>query len=508
MSGAPRLYLGIDIGTSSVKAVLLSDRGALSHSASASLEVSRPAPGFSEQDPESWWQATVRAVNALPGEARAQARAVGLSGQMHGATLLDAKERPLRPAILWNDGRSAEECVELERREPAARAITGNIMMPGFTAPKLLWVARHEPDVFRRTVSVLLPKDFVRLRLTGEKVSDLSDASGTGWLDVGRREWSDAMLAATDLGRAQMPRLVEGSSASGTLTAAAADALGIPRVIVAGGGGDNAASAVGLGVVKAGEAFLSLGTSGVLFVVTDRFRPNPERAAHAFCHCLPHRWHQMSVMLSAASTLDWVAQLVGRHDLPGLVAAAEARGLSRHSPLFLPYLTGERTPHNDPHSRGVFFGLRPDTTSAELAGSVLEGVAFAFADGLEVLTERSRASQGSDSPAAAEPAAQTVKDISVTGGGARLPYWGRLIAAALNRPLTYRSGGEVGAALGAARLARLAANEGSEEEVCAAPPIERVVQPDSALAALLASRRRTFQRLYRDLKNTFVEFSS
>ena len=493
--GAPRLYLGIDIGTSSVKAVLLTGQGTISASASAPLEVSRPAPGFSEQDPETWWQATVRAVSGL-GAARAQVRGVGLSGQMHGATLLDAHDRPLRPAILWNDGRSAEECLELERREPSSRAITGNIMMPGFTAPKLLWVARHEPDIFRRTACVLLPKDYVRLRLTGDKVSDMSDSAGTGWLDVGRRTWSDAMLAATDLSRAHMPRLVEGSDSSGTLTPEAAAALGIPRVTVAGGGGDNAASAVGLGVVRPGEAFLSLGTSGVLFVVTDRFRPNPERAAHAFCHCLPGRWHQMSVMLSAASTLDWVAQLVGSADLPGLVAQAEAHGLNRHSALFLPYLTGERTPHNDPSARGVFFGLRPDTTAAELTGAVLEGVAFAFADGLDVLTEKS------------DQAGQPVNDISVTGGGARLPYWGRLIAAALRRPLTYRSGGEVGAALGAARLARLAAGEGGEEEVCTAPSVERVVQPDTALSALLASRRRTFQRLYRDLKNSFVEFCS
>ncbi len=472
--------------------MLLTEQGTVSASASAPLEVSRPAPGFSEQDPEAWWQATVRAVKGLSGAARASVRAVGLSGQMHGATLLDAQDRPLRPAILWNDGRSAEECLELERREPSSRAITGNIMMPGFTAPKLLWVARHEPDIFRRTACVLLPKDYVRLRLTGDKVGDMSDAAGTGWLDVGRREWSDAMLAATDLSRAHMPRLVEGSAPSGTVTAEAASALGIPRVVVAGGGGDNAASAVGLGVVRSGQAFLSLGTSGVLFVVTDRFRPNPERAAHAFCHCLPGRWHQMSVMLSAASTLDWVAQLVGSADLPGLVAQAEAHGLSRHSALFLPYLTGERTPHNDPSARGVFFGLRPDTTPAELTGAVLEGVALAFADGLDVLTEKS----------------DPVGEISVTGGGARLPYWGRLIAAALRRPLTYRAGGEVGAALGAARLARLAAGEGAEEEVCTAPPVERVVQPDTALSALLASRRRTFQRLYRDLKNTFVEFSS
>ena len=476
--------------------MLLTGQGAVAGTGTAALEVSRPAPGFSEQAPQAWWQATVTAVTALPAADRAQVRAVGLSGQMHGATLLDARDRPLRPAILWNDGRSAEECLELERREPAARAITGNIMMPGFTAPKLLWVARHEPEVFRRTACVLLPKDFVRLCLTGEKASDMSDAAGTGWLDVGRREWSDAMLAATDLSRAQMPRVIEGSSPSGTVTAQAGEQLGIPRVVVAGGGGDNAASAVGLGVVQPGQAFLSLGTSGVLCVVTDRFRPNAERVAHAFCHCLPGRWHQMSVMLSAASTLDWVAQLIGCADLPAVVARAEAHGLTRQSPLFLPYLTGERTPHNDPNCRGVFFGLRPDTSPAELAGAVLEGVALAFADGLDVLTE------GSDA------AAQQVADISVTGGGARLPYWGRLIAAALRRPLTYRAGGEVGAALGAARLARLAAGEGSEAEVCTAPPVAQVVQPDPALAALLASRRRTFQRLYRDLKNTFVEFCS
>ncbi len=474
-----------------MKAVLLDEHGAIAAQTSAGLEVSRPTPGFSEQDPRHWWQATVRAVQAVPQGVRAAIRAVGLSGQMHGATLLDAHDRPLRPAILWNDGRSAEECVELERREPAARSITGNIMMPGFTAPKLLWVARHEPEVFRRTAHVLLPKDYVRLCLTGEHVSDMSDAAGTGWLDVGRREWSDAMLAATDLSRSHMPRLVEGSSASASLTAEAAEELGVPRVIVAGGGGDNAASAVGLGVVRPGQAFLSLGTSGVLFVVTDRFRPNPERAAHAFCHCLPERWHQMSVMLSAANTLDWIAQIVGETDLGKLAAGAESHGLTRHSPLFLPYLTGERTPHNDPHARGVFFGLRPDTAPAELTAAVLEGVAFAFADGLDVLTEKS----------------DQVGEISVTGGGARVPYWGRLIAAAVRRPLTYREGGEVGAALGAARLARLAVGDGSEAEVCAAPPVARVVHPDTALSALLSSRRRVFQRLYRDLKGAFAEFA-
>jgi xylulokinase len=486
------VYLGIDIGTSSVKAVIVDERGAIVAQASDALEVSRPEPGFSEQDPESWWRATLNAVRALPAPARAALRALGLSGQMHGATLLDAKDRPLRPAILWNDGRSALECVELERREPDSRAITGNIMMPGFTAPKLLWVSRYEPDIFGRTACVLLPKDYVRLKLTGEKISDMSDAAGTGWLDVGKRDWSDALLAATGLTRARMPRLLEGTDPSGTLLAAAADELQLPRVVVAGGGGDNAASAVGLGVVSPGQAFLSLGTSGVLFVVTDRFRPNPDRAAHAFCHCLPNRWHQMSVMLSAASVLDWVARLTGEPDLARLVDAAGQRGLRRESPFFLPYLSGERTPYNDSHARGVFFGISADTNAADLTGAVLEGVALAFADGLDVLVEKGG----------------SVGEISVTGGGARLPYWGQLLAAALDRPLSYRRGSEVGAALGAARLARLAVGGERVEQVCVAPPIERVVQPDVALSTLLAIRRRIFVRLYQDLKNTFVEFSA
>jgi xylulokinase len=486
------VYLGIDIGTSSVKAVLIDDSDDIVAQAATSLTVSRPQPGFSEQNPEDWWQASVGAVRALPQTHRDAVRAVGLSGQMHGATLLDAQDRPLRPAILWNDGRSARECVDLETRVPSARAITGNIVMPGFTAPKLLWVQKHEPEIFRRTACVLLPKDYVRLRLTGAKLSDLSDASGTSWLDVGRRDWSDSMLEATGLTRGNMPGLVEGSAPAGTLTAAAAEQLGLPRVIVAGGGGDNAASAVGLGVVAAGEAFLSLGTSGVLFVVTDRFRPNPERAAHAFCHCLPGRWHQMAVMLSAASVLDWAAQLTGEKDLQRLVETARGRGLTRQSPFFLPYLSGERTPHNNPDARGVFFGIRADTDAADLALAALEGVALAFVDGLDVLLEKGG----------------SIGEITITGGGARLPYWGDLLAAALNRPLAYRTGSEVGAALGAARLARLALGVDRISDVCTAPPIARVVQPDAALAKLLAERRPTFARLYQDLRNTFLEYAA
>jgi xylulokinase len=363
--------------------------------------------------------------------------------------------------------------------------------MPGFTAPKLLWVRRHEPEVFRRTQTILLPKDYVRLKLTGEKASDMSDAAGTLWLDVGKRDWSDAMLRATDLKRSNMPCLFEGNAPTGKLRADAAEQLGIPAVVVAGGGGDNAASAAGLGVVAPGQAFLSLGTSGVLFVVTDKFRPNPAKAAHAFCHCLPQRWHQMSVILTAAAALDWVTQLAGFKHVVDTVAAAEARGLHARSPIYLPYLSGERTPYNDPYARGVFFGLTAETTGADLAHSVLEGVALAFADGMDALLE-----SGGE-----------IGDISVTGGGARLPYWGRILASAIDHPLSYREGAEVGAAFGAARLGRLALTGENPDKVCVAPPLARVVEPEVGLKEQMARRRPLFVSLYQNLKRSFREFA-
>jgi xylulokinase len=485
------VFLGIDVGTSSVKSVIVDEHDAVVAQASAPLTVNRPQPFFSEQDPEAWWQASANSIRNLPKSLRQAVQAVGLTGQMHGATLLDRGDQPLRPAILWNDGRSSAECVELERSQPRARSITGNLIMPGFTAPKLLWVRHHEPDIFRRTASVLLPKDYVRLRLTGEKVSDMSDASGTSWLDVAARDWSEEMLTATALDRSHMPRLIEGNAPSGTVRQKVADELEIPPVVVAGGGGDNAASAVGMGVIEPGQAFLSLGTSGVLFVATDRFRPNPDKAAHAFCHCLPHRWHQMSVMLSAASGLDWIARVTGNTNLQDLVSTAEAKGLHRQSPFFLPYLSGERTPHNDPHSRGVFFGMTSDTTAAELALAVLEGVAFGFADGMDVLLE----------------GGGVINEISLTGGGARFTYWGEILAAALNRPLVYRQSSEVGAAYGAARLARLALTGEKPDAICVAPPARHVIEPDSELSDRFGERRQIFTQLYRDLRNTFLEFS-
>ncbi|AWK88226.1 xylulokinase [Azospirillum thermophilum] len=490
------MYLGIDLGTSGVKAVLVDEAQRFVGQAAAPLEVGRPHPLWSEQDPEDWWTATGRAVAALraahPRE-MAAVRGVGLSGQMHGATLLDASDRVLRPAILWNDGRSGDECRELERRVPELRRLTGNRAMPGFTAPKLLWVARHEPDRFAATAHVLLPKDYLRLRMTGDHASDLSDSAGTLWLDVGRRCWSAEMLAATGLDEAQMPRLYEGSQATGTLRAEVAAGWGVPAgTPVAAGAGDNAAGAVGVGVVAPGSAFLSLGTSGVIFVSGDRFSPNPDRGVHAFCHALPRRWHQMSVMLSAASCLTFAARLTGADDEAALLREAEAdvaAGSDIGPLVFLPYLSGERTPHNDPHAKGVFFGLTHDSGRSALARAVLEGVAFAFADGLEVLEE----------------AGDRVERLLVIGGGARSPLWGRILASALDRPLDYPAGGEVGPAFGAARLARLAVTGEAPEEVCRPLEVRDTVRPDPALSRAMAGRRRLFRRLYGDLRAAFRE---
>jgi xylulokinase len=416
--------------------------------------------------------------------------AIGLSGQMHGAVLLDDAGRVLRPAILWNDLRSSAECAELERRAPALRRITGNLAMPGFTAPKLLWVAAHEPEIFRATAKVLLPKDYLRRQLTGEDVSEMSDASGTLWLDVGRRDWSDAMLEATGLARRHMPRLVEGREPAGTLLPALARAWGLREgVTVAGGGGDNAATAVGIGAVRNGQAFLSLGTSGVLFVATAAFRPNPAQGVHAFCHALPGQWNQMAVMLSAASCLRWVTKLTGAADEAALLAEVENLGLEtrRRAPLFLPYLSGERTPHNDPHAQGVWFGLNHDTDRASLAYAVLEGVAFGLADGYRALR-----AVGTD-----------IESASLVGGGARSRLWAELIASALNLPLRRHQGGEVGAAFGAARLAMLAADPKARvEDICPQPALLDRIEP-APWSADLAPRFERFRQLYQTLRPLF-----
>lgn len=473
------MFLGIDIGTSGVKAAIVSGDGALLDQATSPLTVSRPAPYWSEQDPDDWWAATEAAVLGLEPRLRAAVMAVGLAGQMHGATLLGADDKPLRPAILWNDGRSHAECGELEALEPASREITGNIAMPGFTAPKLLWIRRHEPEVFARLRSVLLPKDYVRLRMTGRKASDLSDSAGTLWLDTGRRRWSPAMLAACGLDERHMPTLHEGTAPTGSLRPQVAARWGMGAVPVAAGGGDNAAGAAGVGVIAEGDCLLSLGTSGVIFAVNDAFRPNPQDAVHAFCHCLPGLWHQMSVHLSAASCVDWVARLLGV-GAQEVFSLAQACGPEAGDELFLPYLSGERTPHNDPHVRGAFVGLGQETDAGRMASAVLQGVAFALADGFDALRR-----------AGAAPAT-----LYVIGGGARSLAWGRIIAAALGAPLTYLDGGEVGPALGAARLAQIASTSASASEVCRRPPVRQVITPDAGFAEILAVKRARFQAAY------------
>lgn len=474
------MYLGIDIGTSGVKAILMDGGGEVLHQAVTPVPVSRPYPLWSEQDPADWWRATCDAVLQLPGDLRQIVEAIGLSGQMHGATLLDRSDAPIRPAILWNDGRSAKACTTLEARVPNFRSLTGNLAMPGFTAPKLIWLAEHEPENFKRIAKVLLPKDYVRLLMTGDYASDMSDSAGTTWMDVGRRDWSDQVLSACGLSRAHMPDLFEGSEVTGALRPEIAEQLGLtPGALVVGGGGDNAAGAVGVGVLEPGHAFLSLGTSGVLFVADGAFQPNADRGVHTFCHAVPGLWHQMAVMLSAASCVDWAVRLTGAASAETLISQAERDvELPSNVPVFLPYLSGERTPHNDPNAKGVLFGLTHDTEAAEIAQAVLEGVALAFADGLSVLPTRG-----------------AIETITVIGGGSRSRYWGRILAAALDKPLTYRKFADVGPALGAARLAQVGATGKSATEF-KPPEIQHVIEPDRHDVAVMADKLPRFRRLY------------
>ncbi len=480
------MYIGIDLGTSGVKAILLNEQGDVVASHTEKLTVSRPHPLWSEQDPEQWWSATVRAVKALGQQhSLREVKALGIAGQMHGATLLDEQQKVLRPAILWNDGRCGEECVMLENQVPQSRAITGNLMMPGFTAPKLLWVQRHEPEIFNLIDKVLLPKDYLRLRMTGDFASDMSDAAGTMWLDVAKRDWSDVMLAACKLTRAHMPALYEGSEITGTLLPDVAKAWGMQEIAVVAGGGDNAAGAVGVGMMNAGQAMLSLGTSGVYFAVSDGFLSKPESAVHSFCHALPERWHLMSVMLSAASCLDWAAKLTGLASVPALIDAAQQADEHAEPVWFLPYLSGERTPHNNPQAKGVFFGLTHQHGPAELAQAVLEGVGFALADGMDVVHA-----------CGVQPAS-----ITLIGGGARSEYWRQMLSDISGLQLDYRTGGDVGPALGAARLAQIAMNpQRPLSDLLPQLTLEQAHYPDAGRHALYQQRRETFRRIYQQLQ--------
>lgn len=481
--------LGIDLGTSSLKAVLL-DGDRIAASAEAPLALSQPRPQWSEQSPHDWWAACEAVVAKLQQQAASawsEVAAIGLSGQMHGAVLLGADTQPLRPAILWNDTRSDAECAWLTREVPELSRITGNLAMPGFTAPKLVWVRRHEPDVFNRVAHVLLPKDWLRLQLSGELVSDLSDASGTLWLDVAKRRWSDDMLAACGLSRAQMPALVEGSAIGGRLSTALASSWGLRAGLpIAGGGGDNAASAVGIGATRPGEGFVSLGTSGVIFVVNERYSPNPAEAVHAFCHALPNRWHQMAVTLSAASCMEWLRRMTDAADVAALADEASRLDDRRvaQAPVFLPYLSGERTPHNDAGATAALIGLRGAHERADVAYAVLEGVAFSLAEGADAL----------------RAGGAVFDELSLVGGGSRSRFWGELIASAIDTALVLREAGELSAAIGAARLGRLASGAASETFLVAPPGIARI-EPDAARRQQLDRRRAQFRPAYSALRS-------
>ncbi len=482
------MYLGIDLGTSSVKTVLMDDNQKIVSSASAAMEVHRPHDGWSEQHPSDWIagvESTFTQLKESHASELAAVRGIGLSGHMHGATLLDQSDKVLRPCILWNDTRSAVEAAALDTQQ--SRAVCGNILFPGFTAPKLAWVAKHEPELFSKTHKVLLPKDYLRLWLTGEHVSEMSDAAGTGWLDVGTRDWSEELLAACGMDLSHMPRLVEGSDVSGTLRGELASRFGLSNsVVVAGGAGDNAASACGMGVVAPGSAFVSLGTSGVLFASNESYRPKADSAVHTFCHAIPNTWHQMGVMLAATDSLNWLASVTGQ-SAADLTAPLEGTPVEPTDVLFLPYLGGERTPHNDADARGVFIGLSHNTTTETMTRAVLQGVCFAFRDSQNAL-----ASSGT-----------TLSSAFAIGGGSKSEYWIQMMASTLKIPLHKTVDGDFGASLGAARLGLIAAEKSDPISVCSTPAIEQTIEPTGAIADQLDHQYERYQQSYKALKPLF-----
>ena len=482
------MYLGLDLGTSGVKALLIDEAQAVVAAGHGVLEVSRPHHGWSEQDPAGWIRASEDAIAELKAshpKELAAVKGIGLSGQMHGATLLGSDDKVLRPCILWNDTRSHAEAAALDA-DPRFRAITGNIVFPGFTAPKLVWVKNNEPSVFAQVAKVLLPKDYLRLWLAGEHLSEMSDSAGTSWLNVAERRWSPDLLAATDLDESHMPSLVEGTEKAGALRAELAARWGMTAGIpIAGGAGDNAASACGMGTVGEGHAFVSLGTSGVLFAANTAYLPNPESAVHTFCHALPQTWHQMGVILSAADSLTWLSTVTGRD--PAHLTGELGDSLRAPTGVtFLPYLSGERTPYNDSVMRGAFAGLEHESGRAALTQAVLEGVAFAFRDCLEALRK----------------AGTTLERVTAIGGGSRSRYWLKAIATALGIPVDIPADGDFGAAFGAARLGMIAATGADPLAVCTAPGTEATIDPDAGLSRAYADAYGRYRALYPAIRGT------
>jgi xylulokinase len=472
------LLVGLDVGTTGLKALAISPGGEVVASAEEEYPLSTPEPGWAEQEPETWWRAAESALTRL---SVGEVAGIGLSGQMHGLVVLDSEERVLRPAILWNDQRSATECAEIEERLGLERLIqlTGNRALTGFTAPKLLWLRNHEPEVFERVAYVLLPKDYVRLRLTGERASDVADASGTLLFDVGSRRWSDEVVDELGLSSGILPRVLESPDVSGET------GDGVP---VAGGAGDQAAGALGVGIDRPGPLSIVIGTSGVVFAALPAFAADREARVHAFCHAVPEGWHAMGVMLSAAGSLRWLRDLVA----PGrafsdLTPEAERWGPGAEGLVFLPYLAGERTPHADPRARGAFVGLSLRHDLGALVRAVLEGVAYGLRDSLELLRALGVQPQSA----------------RVSGGGARSRLWLQIVASVLGLPLE-RTAVEEGAAYGAALLGGVSAGvfASVHEAVRECVHVRDVVEPDPAWQDFYARGYERFRALYPALKST------
>jgi xylulokinase len=461
--------VGLDIGTTGVKALALSEDGAVVGRAEEEYPLSVPRPGWAEQEPDDWLRAAARALERLG----AEGHPVGLSGQMHGLVVLDAKQNVLRPAILWNDQRTGAECAEIEERIGHARllSLTGNRALPGFTAPKALWLRRHEPDVYSRIAHVLLPKDYIRLKLFGDLTTDVADASGTLFFDVARRRWSEEVLAALEIPREWLPPVAESTEVAGA--------------------GDQAAGAVGVGVHSAGPVSVVLGTSGVVFAPLERFAADPAGSAHVFCHALPETWHAMGVMLSAAGSLSWFRDRFAS-DTPydRLDAEAAASDPGAEGVLFAPYLAGERTPHADPAARAAFVGLSLRHDRGALVRAVLEGVAYALRDSLELLRGLGCAA-----------------DIGrVSGGGARSELWLRIVASVLGLSLQ-RTAVEEGAAYGAALLGGVASGVYRDvpEAVDACVRVRDEIEPDPEWEQIYADGYERFRAVYPALRPLGVE---
>jgi xylulokinase len=469
-------FVGIDVGTTGVKAIAIAADGTVLSQAEHGYPLHTPRRGWAEQDPDDWW----RASEAALAELAVAPAAIGLSGQMHGLVVLDGHDRVLRPAILWNDQRTAAECHEIDRRvgEERLLELTGNPALTGFTAPKLLWLRRHEAETYRRIRHIMLPKDYVRLRLTGERAIDVADASGTLLFDVGARRWSTAMLDALDVPAEWLPRALESPAVSGTTSA------GVP---VAAGAGDQAASAVGVGVHEPGATAVTIGTSGVVFTPLARFAPEPHGRLHVFCHAVPDSWHAMGVMLSAAGSLRWFRDaLAPGESFERLTAEAEEVPPGADGLLFLPYLTGERTPHADPDARGAFVGLAAAHGRGALVRAVLEGVAFGLRDSLELIAQLERR------PSVAR----------VAGGAARSTLWLRIVASVLGIPLQ-RPTVEEGAAFGAALLAGVAAGHFATvaQAADATVRIRDVVEPEPCWRRLYDESYARYRALYPALRS-------